>query len=263
MAQLLKVIQDPSIVNNVPTTPLEQLQLATERKAAEMAKARGAAITQAILASSPYDVQNDPNYPVSAGYKAGTWANPPKQVGTLRVASSDTAVPGPRGSVVLNKDQDRLASGGGLAFAGEQPTTPAQRAIVAALVAPPPKPRVVAAPLAVAKREGIIGTPWTGGWGAAGLGQTDWSVANQGMGGIGGLVSQRAPAVVAAPSDGGFNLFSLFGNGGGYAPQVGYNGSTTVTSNDLAGVNGGNQSIFGVNAVLPDSMNTKRWITGE
>ena len=43
------------------------------------------------------------------------------------------------------------------------------------------------------------------------------------------------------------------------APAVGYNGRSTVTSNELAG---GNGSIFGENAVLPSSMNTERWITG-
>jgi hypothetical protein len=43
MAQRLRVLQDPSIVDNVPTTPLEQLQLATEQKAAQMAAARNGA----------------------------------------------------------------------------------------------------------------------------------------------------------------------------------------------------------------------------
>lgn len=37
MAQKLKVFQDPSIVKNVPQTPLEQLQLALEAKAARIA----------------------------------------------------------------------------------------------------------------------------------------------------------------------------------------------------------------------------------
>jgi hypothetical protein len=41
--------------------------------------------------------------------------------------------------------------------------------------------------------------------------------------------------------------------------QPGFNGTNTVTSNELAGAN---QGFGGVNAVMPDSMNTKRWLTG-
>jgi len=49
-----------------------------------------------------------------------------------------------------------------------------------------------------------------------------------------------------------------------YAPQQstqqpGYNGTTQVTSDQLAG---GNGSVFTTNTVLPDSMNNKRWLTG-
>lgn len=48
MAQQLKVFQDPSIVQNVPTTPMEQLQLATEQKAAQMAAERNGAQPTAV-----------------------------------------------------------------------------------------------------------------------------------------------------------------------------------------------------------------------
>ena len=48
MAQQLKVFQDPSSVQNVPTTPLEQLQIATEQKAAQMAAERNGAQPTAV-----------------------------------------------------------------------------------------------------------------------------------------------------------------------------------------------------------------------
>jgi hypothetical protein len=44
-----------------------------------------------------------------------------------------------------------------------------------------------------------------------------------------------------------------------YQPQVGYNGTTQVTSDQLAG---GNGSVFTTNTVLPDSLNSERWLTG-
>ena len=39
----------------------------------------------------------------------------------------------------------------------------------------------------------------------------------------------------------------------------GFNGRSTLRANELSGVAG---SIFSENAVLPPSMNTKRWLTG-
>jgi hypothetical protein len=41
--------------------------------------------------------------------------------------------------------------------------------------------------------------------------------------------------------------------------QPGYNGQTSVYSNELAGAN---QGFGGVNALMPDSMNNSRWLTG-
>lgn len=53
MAQRLQVFQDPSIVQNVPTTPLEQLQLALDAKAAKMAASQGTSpLAQAVVSAA-------------------------------------------------------------------------------------------------------------------------------------------------------------------------------------------------------------------
>ena len=69
---------------NVPTTPLEALQLALDKQApnyvstADKVKAAGGGGTL-------YDAQNDPRYPVSGGYLPGTWANPPTRSASVMI----------------------------------------------------------------------------------------------------------------------------------------------------------------------------------
>lgn len=248
MAQLLKVIQDPSIVQNVPTTSLEQLQLATEAKAEQMAKARANAIVSALVATDPIgDRQSWNQFDDQATNQGYDLSGSPDRL--------------PRGSKAYGIGDGvdpKLAYTMGTPGGNQAPgplMDPGQQAITAALT---PKPVVrIVVPSGNRPFEGSIGSINGRGFLSGNPGQTDWSVANQGMGGLGGLVSQSTLAPTAAPApNAGFNLLSLFG--GGYTPTVGYNGTTSVTSGELAGANKG---FGGENAVMPDSMNSKRWLT--
>lgn len=110
---------------------------------------------EAVAAASPYAAPALPRYdPVGDLAATGGWNqfddqfNDPigKPPGKVRVASTAVpSVPGPRGSVALNKDQSRLDPGTALAFAG-QPTVPPGIAAInaAAPMAPfiPPLPRI-------------------------------------------------------------------------------------------------------------------------
>lgn len=256
MAQLLKVIQDPSIVQNVPTTSLEQLQLATEAKAEQMAKARAAAVASALVATSPYDVQNDPKYPVSAGFREGTWADGQPTAAQRNV--NDVVIDRPVRSASSTVDAANPLDAYRLGLTTTRSAPPPVAAIEAA-TAPAIKlpPRPTADPFAgaiaslFARDRYLTGNP----------GQTDWSVANQGMGGLGGLVSQSTLAPAAAPApNAGFNLLSLFGGGG--VPAFMASSAAAGSPIDLASSGGGGLaggSLFDKNAQLPEALNNRRW----
>ena len=73
----------------------------------------------------------------------------------------------------------------------------------------------------------------------------------------GGGRAPVAPAAPVAPQSPIQTLAAMFTPA--KPAKVGYNGSKTMRSGDVAG---GSGSIFGENAVLPPSMNNERWNTG-
>lgn len=171
-----------------------------------------------------YDAQNDPRYPVSPGFVDGTWAN-------------SGGVPGASGTTVAMKDPSQMPQGDYLAFAGDQQQAPGLSAIqkVASAVALPrvdPRGYLNWRP-AVSAGPAPAGDPW-------------------GRLRIGAFNPQRGMVMGARPAImGGQRVVA--------APKVGFNGRTSVTSSELAGVNRG---LGGQNALMPDSMNTSRWLTG-
>lgn len=201
--------------------------------------------------SQLYDVGYDPRYPVSGGFLPNTWANPAPKSETATQAI-EAAVPHANGSVDNNKMAYRAGEGGGSYLPAFGPYMTGH-----AVQQAPQAPRNIA------DLFGGLGVAGKALFGFGDPGQTDWSIANQGGDGINGDVRApykgspnvyhpaAAPAPAPAPS-----IPSLF------APpsnQPGYNGNTSVYSGELAGAN---QGFGGVNALMPDSMNNSRWLTG-
>lgn len=161
----------------------------------------------------------------------------------IRVAQ----VPGPNAPA---KTQDRLSPGiaaNAFAYGNPSVSAPGINAISAALRAP-------------------TGSAWSkGGWGSGfdflsgDPGQVDWSKADQGNTGLYGMPGTSIPqpkwqpraVMVAAPQPKVIVAAAK--------PKVGFNGKTSVTGGELAGAN---KNFGGANALMPDSMNNSRWLTG-
>lgn len=123
-------------------------------------------------------------------------------------------------------------------------------------------------------RGGSPGSAFGGGWGANGFGRNQplvWQPAGPsgtppagdpwaGIRLSGQTLTGTPPkaGLVTGPR-GGTPIQNLHERLSRPPPQKGFNGKTTVTSNELRPTH---SSIFSENAVLPPSMNTERWLTG-
>lgn len=208
--------------------------------------------------SQLYDVANDPRFPVSGGFLPGTWATK----GETALQAIDAEIPHSPGTTTDAKFGYRATP----EMQQPYPVNPF-----------PTKPATPTKNIS-----DLFGSAFTGGWGSNGLldfsgpangftgvpGEGDpWagSRGNSRSAGQPGLVTGSGvygPSSVPTPATHGIaDLFGfLTGGASPAAPaQPGYNGQTSVTSNELAGAN---QGFGGQNAVMPDSMNNSRWLTG-
>ncbi len=178
----------------------------------------------------------------------------------VRVASNaQTYIPGPYSPP---KTQDRLPQGiqPNMAYGPAAADPASVAAINGAVPMPRPRPEPPANPFGGAIATGSAGyqTHPTVPLAPTGPQVTDpWASLRY------GIPATPRPGLVTsgvAPHPGGVLGFigSLFG-GDPSVPRVpGYNGKTSVTSNELAGAN---QGFGGNNALMPDSMNNSRWLT--
>jgi hypothetical protein len=143
MAQQLKVFKDPSIVQNVPTTALEQLQIALEAKAEKMAHDRATAPKYDAVGQNPPGTQNfalDEGGPSKSYETFANWFDDPSTMTPAATPQTRVAaIPGPNTagnpSPWVRGDQ-LMPNANAMAYdgSGMKPETDPQKAIAEILI---------------------------------------------------------------------------------------------------------------------------------